>query len=253
MNVVAVQSDIVWEDRQANHRHVAELLASVDIPPQSLIVLPEMFDTGFSMNSAATAQTLKRESEVFLMSLGAQHRSAVLAGVVGPLVDAQASNEAVAYSPAGEMLARYQKMQPFTPSGEDVHYGAGSRPAAFTWQGVRVAPFICYDLRFPEVFRPIADQVDLICVIASWPERRSEHWVRLLQARAIENQAYVIGVNRCGRDPQVSYDGRTVGFDPQGQSLFELGREEQVVQCDLDPQIVRAWREDFPALQDRRS
>ena len=252
MNVIAVQMDIAWENREANHRHVEELLEGANVAAGSLIVLPEMFDVGFSMNTSATAQTDQRESEQFLQSLAAKYESAVLGGVVGPLHGERASNEAVAFAPSGELLVRYQKIQPFTPAGEDVHYGLGAEPMTFRWNDVRVAPFICYDLRFPEIFRPIATEADLICVIASWPELRSEHWVRLLQARAIENQAFVLGVNRCGEDPNLPYDGRTVAFDPLGVSIFELGREERVESWELDLEPLRSWRQGFPALQDRR-
>ena len=254
MDVVVAQLDIVWEDKPANHQKVRELLAGADIPAGALVVLPEMFDTGFSMNPDATAQTEQRESEAFLRELAEQLDCAVLAGVVGPKSGEQASNEAVAFGPNGNLLVRYRKMQPFALFGEDVHYGRGDQREMFTWQGIKIAPFICYDLRFPEVFRPAAqDGAELICVMANWPEVRSEHWVRLLQARAIENQAYVIGVNRCGADPEIKYDGRTCGFDPHGQLLGELDGSQQTAHWTIDAQAVRQWREQFPALRDIRS
>ena len=120
-----------------------------------------------------------------------------------------------------------------------------------TWEGLKIAPFICYDLRFPELFRPAARAgAELIVVIANWPARRSEHWVRLLQARAIENQCYVLGVNRCGEDPTLSYDGRSALFDPLGVPVFELDAREQVRSVEIDLAAPRAWREEFPALAD---
>jgi predicted amidohydrolase len=142
-------------------------------------------------------------------------------------------------------------MQPFTLPGEHIHYPAGAARTSFEWDGVRIAPFICYDLRFPELFRPAArNGAELIVVVANWPERRSEHWVRLLQARAIENQAYVLGVNRCGSDPEFQYDGRSSLFDPQGKPMFEADRREQVLVAEVDGAVVRKWRADFPALRD---
>ena len=118
---------------------------------------------------------------------------------------------------------------------------------------MKVSPFVCYDLRFPEVFRPAAqDGAELIVVMACWPAKRSEHWVRLLQARAIENQAYVVGVNRCGTEPKFVYDGRSAAFDPHGKNLFEADDAEQVFHLEIDPNVVRDWREEFPALRDMR-
>lgn len=253
MQIVAVQLDIVWEDKPANHRKLRELLAATEVPPNSLIIVPEMFDSGFSMNVSATAQSAARESEAVLRELAGQYQAAVLGGVVGPVVGNQASNEAVCFGPDGAELVRYRKMQPFTLAGEDQHYGAGSRHCIFTWQGVQVSPFICYDLRFPEIFRPAAQGgAELIVVMACWPAVRSEHWVRLLQARAIENQAYAVGVNRCGTDPHLPYDGRSVAFDPLGKPLFEADGREQLLTAEIDPQAVRDWRAAFPALRDIR-
>jgi len=254
MQIVALQLDSVWQDKSANHTKVRELLAEADIPPKSLIILPEMFDTGFSMDVQVTAQDEDRAAEQFLREIAAEHRSAVVAGVVGPILNGQASNEAVAFAPDGSELVRYQKMQAFTPAGEDVHYRSGATHAMFEWQGVKIAPFVCYDLRFPEVFRPAArDGAELIAVIACWPQKRSEHWVRLLQARAIENQAFVVGVNRCGSDPQFEYDGRSSAFDPHGECIFEADAAEQILRCEISSRAVNEWREAFPALRDMRS
>ncbi|MEL6106096.1 MAG: nitrilase-related carbon-nitrogen hydrolase, partial [Planctomycetota bacterium] len=121
----------------------------------------------------------------------------------------------------------------------------------FDWQGVRVAPFICYDLRFPEIFRAaVTEGAELITLIACWPQKRSEHWVRLLQARAIENLAPVVGVNRCGREPGLDFDGRSSAFDHMGQPLFEANEEEQVLSVEIDVEAARSWRAHFPALRD---
>lgn len=254
MKVVALQLDPVWEDKAANHEKVRSILQATEIAPRSLIVLPEMFDTGFSMNVQATAQSESLESESFLKELAKETNSAVLAGVVGPMLNGQASNQAVAFAPDGRELVRYRKMQPFTSAGEEIHYGAGASHEIFEWDGVRIAPFVCYDLRFPELFRPAArDGAELIAVIACWPEKRSEHWVRLLQARSIENQAFVVGVNRCGEDPQFNFDGRSSAFDPHGNTMFEADATEQVLQCEILPRAVHEWRAAFPALKDMRA
>lgn len=253
MFVHLLQLDIAWEDKPANHQRVRALLERTPIVPQSLVILPEMFDTGFSMQLSATAQAETRESEQFLRDIAREYDVAVLAGVVGPLQGGQASNEAVAFAPDGRELVRYRKQRPFTPAGEDQHYGAGDRHRIFTWNGMKIAPFICYDLRFPELFRPAAgDGAEVLVVVACWPATRSEHWVRLLQARAIENQAFAIGVNRCGADPGLRYDGRSCVFDPLGSPLCEATDQEQVLSLAIDPELVRGWRAQFPALRDMR-
>ena len=254
MDVIAVQLDPIWQDKPANHARVRELLSASVVPKKSLIVLPEMFDTGFSMNVAKTAQTEALESESFVRELAAEFDSAVMAGVVGPEVDGVASNLSVTIAPSGEELVRYRKMQPFTLSGEDQHYGAGDHFKMFQWQGATVSPFVCYDLRFPEIFRPAAQAgADFIVLIACWPMARSEHWVRLLQARAIENQAFTLGVNRCGTDPKFEYDGRSTAFDPMGEQIFECDAKQQVQHFTIDTEAARTWREKFPALRDIRS
>lgn len=259
MHVMAIQLDMVWEDKNRNRRRVLELLSASSVPAETLIVLPEMFETGFSMNVERTAQSEQRESEAFLRDLAIQYRSAVVGGVVGPLRHDQSSgskvssNEAVVFAPDGSELARYRKQQPFSLSGEDRCYPAGSGGVNFEWQGVRIAPLICYDLRFPELFRAaVLDGAEMFVVIACWPAVRSEHWVRLLQARAIENLALTIGVNRCGREPKLEFDGRSSAFDHLGRCQFEADDREQVIRCDFDPTAMRQWREKFPALRDMR-
>ncbi|MEZ6136956.1 MAG: nitrilase-related carbon-nitrogen hydrolase [Pirellulaceae bacterium] len=253
MQIVAVQLEIAWQDKLTNHARVRELLTGADIQPGSLIVLPEMFDTGFSMDLAVTAQDETRVSEALLKEMAIHHASTVIGGVVGPIIDGVASNEAVAFSPEGKSLVRYRKQQPFSLVGEHLKYGRGDGPAKFMWNGVHVAPFICYDLRFPELFRgPALDGAELLLVIACWPAVRSEHWVRLLQARAIENLCLTVGVNRCGGEPNLPFDGRSCGFDQMGQPLFEAGSEEAVMKFDIDIDAVRRWREKFPALRDAR-
>ena len=253
MQVYAVQLNMAWEDKAANHRRVRELLA--ENPPEggSLVVLPEMFETGFTMKASVAAQGADREGEALLKELAAKYDCAMLGGIASPGPDGTGKNEAVAFAPDGSELVRYQKQQPFTLSGEDKSYPAGEGYEIFEWQGVKVAPFICYDLRFPERFRPAAlAGAELICVIACWPAKRSEHWVRLLQARAIENLACVVGVNRCGEEPGLVFDGRSSAFDHMGKSSFECDASEQVKSTNFDFDETRRWRSKFPALRDAR-
>lgn len=253
MKTFLVQLDVVWEDRPANFAKVNSLLEKQTIPPGSLIVLPEMFATGFSMNLAATIDPPSSETEVFLGELAQTHQSTLLAGVVRPGKNGKGRNEIVVMGPSGKALARYCKLHPFSFGGEDQHYEKGENVVVFESGGFVVSPLICYDLRFPEAFRLAAKRgAELMVVIAQWPSKRTRHWVTLLQARAIENQAYVIGVNRCGADSNFKYDGRSIVVDPHGEIIADAGTVEGVAEAELDLQVVRQWRADFPALGDMR-
>src|SRR5262249_19282743 len=142
------------------------------------------------------------DTEQFLSETAREFGICLIAGAAMRGKDGRARNKALIFSPTGELLAFYAKMQPFAPGGEADHYAAGERPVTFRWENAVVSPFVCYDLRFPEIFREAvtAHRPELFVVIASWPEKRIAHWSTLLKARAIENQAYVIGVNRIGKD-----------------------------------------------------
>jgi predicted amidohydrolase len=159
----------------------------------------------------------------------------------------------VVFSPEGRELARYAKIQTFTIGGETAAYEAGNEPTLFTWAGFAVAPFICYDLRFPEHFRAATRLgAQLITVISSWPVARIEHWVALLRARAIENQAYVAGCNRCGTDPKLTYNGRSLIVSPKGEVLADAGDGEKVIHADVDLTALLAYRKELPFLADMR-
>ena len=148
-------------------------------------------------------------------------------GAVAGVVDADEEG-------LGREVARYTKLHPFSPAGESLHYLPGDAVLLADVHHTKVSPFICYDLRFPEAFRrAIRLGAELLVVIANWPDARADHWTTLLKARAIENQAYVLGVNRCGRDPWLSYPGRSALFGPKGELISELGPEESPLRATL--------------------
>ena len=253
MNIACVQFDMAWEDKRTNYAKVLNLLRAANIPRGSLVLLPEMFATGFSMNVAQIAEGQGGATEQFLAKTAREFGVFLLAGVVTRGASQRGRNECVAFSPEGTLLARYCKMQPFTLGGETASYEAGERAMVFACGEISVAPFICYDLRFPEVTRSIAAQrPQLITFIASWPNARLHHWVRLLQARAIENQCYVAGVNRIGNDPRYQHSGRTMIVDPHGEILADAGSSECVIQAKIDPVWLEEYRRTFPALADMR-
>lgn len=254
MKIAGCQLNIVWENKSANFAKVRALLEAARLPPGSLIVLPEMFATGFSMNVTGITADGSSATEEFLSSIARQYQSAVVAGMATASPNGRGRNEAVVFGPSGEPIARYCKIHPFTFGGEAQHYEAGTDLVLFDWGGFKMAPFVCYDLRFPEVFRAAVRRgAQLFLVIANWPAKRLQHWITLLQARAIENQAYVCGINRCGQDPKLVYPGRSLLVDPQGEILTDGGDQEGVITAEIDPARVIAWRQEFPALPDIRA
>lgn len=251
MNVHLVQINSIWEDRVANHTKARQLIASDSPQPGSLIILPETFSTGFSMNLAVTAEPTNGPTEQFLREMAAQYQSCVIGGVVTSNEDGRGMNQALAIAPDGTVLARYTKNYPFSLGGEDRAHLAGTEVSLFEWQGLRIAPLICYDLRFPELARTaVRAGAEVLVFIAAWPVKRIQHWITLLQARSIENLAYVVGVNRCGTDPEFTYTGRSLVVDPHGLIIADAAEQERVISARIDPAVLRDWRSQFPALRD---
>lgn len=251
MKVHLCQLDSVWENRAASHQRARRLIETANPEKDSLIVLPEMFSTGFSTNLAITCQTAAKEDETFLREIALLYQSAVTGGVVSPGPDGKGLNQSVTFDGKGREVARYSKIQPFMLGSEGECHAAGSEVCTFALSPFIVAPFVCYDLRFPEHFRTAVKKgADLIVVIASWPVKRYHHWLTLLQARAIENLAFVIGVNRTGSDPNFLHNGRSVVVSPHGHIIADAGESEQVLSASIDATVVHRWRADFPALRD---
>jgi predicted amidohydrolase len=250
VRVALAQMDLAWEDVLENHRRAARLLEQAAAGRARLALLPEMFSTGFSMDSRRIAQPPGGPSESFLREQAARLGLWILASVPES-GEPSPRNMALLVSPDGSVV-RYAKIHPFSYAGEDRVYTAGDRVVTAEIDGVRVTPFVCYDLRFPEPFRTAAADTDLFAVVANWPDQRREHWRALLRARAIENQAYVVGVNRAGDGNGLHYAGDSAAIAPLGETIVEADEREQVLFCDVDPNVVMKLRTRFPALEDRR-
>ena len=250
MRVALVQMDLAWEDVAENHRRARWHLEEVARKGARLALLPEMFCTGFSMESDRIAQPPGGPSETFLRETARELSLSILAS--SPEAgQPRPRNMALLAGPDGA-VTRYAKIHPFSFGGEDRVYTGGDRIVTVAVEGVRVTPFVCYDLRFPEPFRLAAEDTDLFALVANWPEARREHWRTLLRARAIENLCYVAGVNRVGEGGGLRYVGDSAVISPWGEVLAEATASESVLVCDVDPAAVLDARAKFPALRDRR-
>jgi predicted amidohydrolase len=224
-----------------------------------------MCTTGFSMEPGGHAEPLGGIQTKTLAELAREHDLWILAGLsMRDGMDTTASsaptlfNGAVFFSPTGDIPSIYRKQRLFSPAGEDEHYLAGEQPAVLMIDGVRVSPFICYDLRFPELFRAVAADVDAFLIIANWPAARGAHWDILVRARAIENLCHVIAVNRDGVGDGVAYDGRSIAYGPWGEELADARTGRELAEGSARPRIVEidaakvaAVRAKYPFLRDR--
>ena len=252
MKVAAIQHDIVWEDPEANHEHLRPMVAAAAAGGARLVVLTEMFATGFSMNVEKTAEAIGGPSTDFLLSQTSEH-GIWICGSIAEQTDAKEKphNTLVVAGPSGQ-LQRYRKIHPFTYSGESEHFGAGTDFLTVDVEGVRTTFFVCYDLRFADEFWATAHETDLYVVVANWPTTRRHHWTTLLGARAIENQAYVVGCNRVGEGGGLDYSGDSRIIDPMGDVLAAASKEETILVAEIDAGVIRETRERLPFLQDRR-
>jgi len=251
MIVAGIQMDIAWEDPEANFRKVEALVEEASPSEPRLLVLPEMFATGFSMRAREMA-AMARETRAFLSDLSSRRSLFILGGYAEPS-DPLPSNACSIFDPKGEEILHYRKLHPFSLAGEEEHYLPGDSLPTAVLEGLRVTPLICYDLRFPEPFRGAALGTDLYCVIANWPDKRRQAWTGLLRARAIENQAYVMGVNRVGMGSGEAHAGDSVLLDPMGEVVAEMAAyEEGVFVGRIEGEKVAGTRERLPFLEDRR-
>lgn len=252
MKVAAIQHDIVWEDPHANFRHLAVSVAGAAAAGARVALLSEMFSVGFSLEVERIAEAPDGPSVEFLRSQAAAND--VWVGGSIPIRDPGAAlpvNRFVLAGPAGEEV-HYDKIHPFSYAREDEHYQAGSSFTTIDIDGVRVSLFVCYDLRFADEFWHLAPDTDCYLVPANWPSSRRLHWQSLLRARAIENQAYVIGVNRVGEGGGLSYSGDSTIIDPMGEVLASGAGTEALLIAEVDASVVAETRSRFPFLADRR-
>ena len=261
LRVAGIQHDIVWNDREANFDRLAPMIAAAAGAGAGLVLLTETFSTGFGFDQADIAESEGGPSAQFLTLQAKEH--GVWVGGSCPervVVDVNDSDDEPDLRPANSFVLagpdgtahRYRKIHPFTFAGEERHVRAGADLVTVTVEGFRISLFVCYDLRFADEFWQLAHDTDLYLVPANWPEKRRLHWMTLLHARAIENQAYVMGVNRVGEGGGLKYSGDSRIVDPLGELLATASQTESILLADLSTDHVADVRAHFPFLQDRR-
>lgn len=252
MKVALVQHDVVFEDAAATCAHLAPLVKAAAGRGARLVVLTEMFATGFSMAAEKIAEPATGGlGRRFLVDMAAGTGAAVCGSL--PVLEKSGPpvNRFLCAFPDGRTVG-YDKVHPFSYGGEDKHYAAGSSASTFDWEGTAVSPFVCYDLRFADLFWALAPSTDCYLGVSNWPSSRQGHFRALAVARAIENQAYVLVTNRVGTGGGLDYAGGTIAVGPFGEVLAEAGRGEETLLVDVSAARVKDVREAYPFLRDRR-
>jgi len=253
MRVAAAQMDIVWHDRDANHAKIRQMAERAKGAGADLLVFPEMAPTGFSMDTSVTAEPADGPTPTLFRALANDLKMAVVGGFVLKAKTGRPQNVSLAVGPTGADLALYAKIHQIGLLDEDQHYDPGDRTPSFSLNNMEASCLICYDLRFPELFRSLAEQCSFVLIIASWPAARQRHWDILLPARAVENQLYIVGVNRVGEGGGHLFTGGSAIIDPAGDIVAHGGNGETLLVGEIDPQRVKQVRADMPFLKDRKS
>ena len=266
VRIAAIQHDIAWFDRETNYATLAPRITAAASGGARIVLLTETFATGFDFSDPAIAEPEGGPSSQFLTTQAAANGvwvggSCAELAPDAPSDDQRVSNVFVLAGPDGT-VHRYRKIHPFSHGGEDDYVSAGTEHVTVTIDGVRLSLFICYDLRFADEFWALAHDTDAYLLIANWPAKRRHHWQTMARARAIENQAYFVAVNRVGRDGPVDADGRRTGqldhtgdstvIDPLGEVLVSAAGAETTIFADIDTEVVESTRNHFRFLQDRR-
>ena len=245
MNVALFQLKIAWEDKDANF----EKVASMAIKDIDLVCLPELFATGYTMDSEAFAEPADGETVSFLKDFAKEN----CVDVIGSYIqrsEGKPKNTAIVIDKSGKVIHNYEKIHLFTR--EKGNYQAGKKLGVFELGGMKIGVVICYDLRFPEVFRELATKgAEAIFVVASWPSTRTVHWDLLLRARAIENQLFIAGVNRIGEEDKLQYLGHSAIINPFGNVIASTEEsKEDVIIGEIDPKEVEKQRQELPFFND---
>jgi predicted amidohydrolase len=249
MKIGLIQYSPVWEDKEANKEKISVLLNAKETDVD-LLIFPEMTLTGFTMQSEKFAEKIEGESFSYFASLAKKFECDIITGII-ELRSGKYFNAIIHIEKNGKLKNHYHKIHPFSFSSEDKHFSAGDKPVITEINGLKTGLSICYDLRFPELYRFYAkEKVHLIIIIANWPDTRIEHWCTLLKSRAIENQCYVAGVNRVGKDPKLNFLGFSCVCDPMGKEIIAVENDEGIILAEIEKTEVEDVRSKLPFLDD---
>lgn len=248
LNISLIQADIIWEDKAANLAQYEQYIAGIQ-EKKEVVVLPEMFSTGFTMNTQALGETMDGPTVQWMKDMAAKYRC-ILTGSLIIQEGEHYYNRLLWVQPDG-VVGHYDKRHLFAYGDEHNHFTAGGKRLITSVKGFRICPLVCYDLRFPVWARNLGDAYDVLLIVANWPDKRSLAWKTLLQARAIENQCYVVGVNRVGTDFRgLNYSGDSSVFGPLGEVICQETNKAIVQTVTLEKDVVTKTREQLPFLND---
>lgn len=254
LTITTIQANLHWENKTANLQMLQEKINSIQEKTE-IVVLPEMFSTGFSMKPEQLGETMEGETVQWMKRIAAS-KKIILTGSVIIEEKGNYYNRLIWMLPNGQ-YGYYDKRHRFAFAGEDEHYTAGNKRLIASVKGWKINLLVCYDLRFPVWARQQQTEgmeYDILIYVANWPERRSHAWKTLLQARAIENQAYVVGVNRVGDDGNnIHYSGDSMIIDPLGEVLYQKKEDEDIFTITLEKSHLDTVREKFPFWKDADS
>lgn len=250
MKIALVQMDIAWEEKVLNLDRAADILLKRE-PEADLVIFPELFTTGFTMQPGGFAESIDGPTATRLKQLSTETGYAVAGSII--IGENGVFRNRLLFIENGDVKGWYDKAHLFSPGGEERVYTRGNSHLIIPFKGVNIAFQICYDLRFPVWFRNRLNQYDLMVNTANWPAARSSVWKNLLVARAIENQCYMAGVNRVGTDFQGNiHQGDSMVVSPRGEIIGSLsGPDEGILVCEIDIETLRLFREKFPVWRDQ--
>ncbi len=249
MKIGLVQYNPEWENKESNKNKINNLLSNSN-DNYDLLILPELTLTGFTMFSEKYGENLSGDTVSYFQNLSNEYKTNILFGLIED-ENGIHYNSLLHIDKEGNKISNYRKIHPFSYSTEDQHYKRGLNTVVTKIDDWKIGLSICYDLRFPELYRNYGKAgTELIVCIANWPDTRIEHWDALLKARAIENQCFVAGVNRVGNDPRLKYNGHSSVYSPMGENLISSVDNENIVSVEIDLEKVKDVRSKLPFLDD---
>lgn len=253
MKIALAQTNIIWEDKEANKLTASKMIADAAAQGCDIIIFPEVALTGFTMNIDIMSEPAENSSTVsFFSGKAAENHIFITFGVALTHADGKVRNHALTVDSSGLVVSDYAKIHPFSHGVEAKYFVGGDSVQWFDINGITVSPFVCYDLRFPEIFQAASIKSRLLIEIACWPDVRTRHFDLLLKARALENQAFIAAVNRVGDEMKFGYVGHSQIVSPLGVVLTEITEEESLIIADIDISEADKYRSEFQFKKDRR-